>query len=97
MKRKIKMAVDVLMTAALLFLMGYQFWGEMAHEWVGAGMSVLFLAHHILNGSWHKTPAYLRLILGLSADEPAPGAALERSPGYGKEKIPCGSPWLSLS
>lgn len=54
MKRKMKMAVDVLMTAALLFLMGYQFWGEMAHEWVGAGMFVLFLAHHILNGSWHK-------------------------------------------
>lgn len=54
MKGKIKMAVDVLMTAALLFLMGYQFWGEKAHEWVGAGMFVLFLAHHILNGSWHK-------------------------------------------
>lgn len=54
MKGKIKMAVDVLMTAALLFLMGYQFWGEMAHEWVGAGMFVLFLAHHILNGNWHK-------------------------------------------
>lgn len=54
MKRKIKMAVDVLMTAALLFLMGYQFWGGKAHEWVGAGMFVLFLAHHILNGSWHK-------------------------------------------
>lgn len=54
MKGKIKMAVDVLMTAALLFLMGYQFWGETAHEWVGAGMFVLFLAHHILNGSWYK-------------------------------------------
>ena len=48
------MAVDVLMTAALLFLMGYQFWGGTAHEWVGAGMFVLFLTHHILNGSWHK-------------------------------------------
>ena len=54
MKGKIKMAVDVLMTAALLFLMGYQFWGETAHEWVGAGMFALFLAHHILNGGWHK-------------------------------------------
>ena len=54
MKGKLKMTVDVLMTAALLFLMGYQFWGEMAHEWVGAGMFALFLAHHILNGSWHK-------------------------------------------
>ena len=37
MKGKIKMAVDVLMTAALLFLTGYQFWGETAHEWVGQG------------------------------------------------------------
>ena len=54
MKGKIKMTIDVLMTAALLFLMGYQFWGETAHEWVGAGMFVLFLLHHILNGSWHK-------------------------------------------
>ena len=53
-KGKVKMAVDMLMTAALLFLMGYQFWGETAHEWVGAGMFALFLAHHILNGSWHK-------------------------------------------
>lgn len=54
MKGKIKVAVDVLMTATLLFLTGYQFWGETAHEWVGAGMFVLFLAHHILNGSWLK-------------------------------------------
>lgn len=54
MKGKMKMAVDVLMTAALLFLMGYQFWGETAHEWAGAGMFALFLAHHILNGNWHK-------------------------------------------
>ena len=54
MKGKIKIAVDVLMTAALLFLMGYQFWGETAHEWVGAGMFELFLVHHILNGNWHK-------------------------------------------
>ena len=54
MKGKIKMVVDMLMTAALLFLMGYQFWGDTAHEWVGAGMFVLFLVHHILNGSWQK-------------------------------------------
>lgn len=32
-----KIAVDTLMTAALLFLMGYQSWGETAHEWVGQG------------------------------------------------------------
>lgn len=43
------------MTLALLFLMGYHFWGEILHEWVGAGMLLLFIAHHILNGHWYKT------------------------------------------
>ena len=37
---KVKLAVDVLMTLALLFLMGYQIWGETAHEWAGAGMPI---------------------------------------------------------
>ncbi len=49
-----KIIVDVLMTLALLFSMGYQLWGKTAHEWSGAGMLVLFLAHHILNRSWYK-------------------------------------------
>lgn len=53
-RTKIKLTVDVLMTLALLFVMGYQFWGEVAHEWVGAGMFVLFSAHHLLNLNWHK-------------------------------------------
>ncbi len=51
----IKLAIDILMTLALLFVMGYQFWGEAPHEWVGAGMFFLFIAHHILNGNWHKS------------------------------------------
>lgn len=54
-KAVIKLAVDVFMTLALLFLMGYHLWGEAPHEWVGAGMLVLFIAHHILNGHWYKT------------------------------------------
>lgn len=54
-KAVIKIAVDVLMTLTLLFLMGYHFWGEALHEWVGAGMLILFVAHHILNGHWYKT------------------------------------------
>ena len=54
-KAVIKLAVDVFMTLALLFLMGYQFWGEAPHEWVGAGLFLLFVAHHLLNGRWHKT------------------------------------------
>ncbi len=51
----IKLAVDILMTLALLFLMGYHLWGEALHEWVGAGMLLLFIAHHILNGHWHQS------------------------------------------
>lgn len=51
----IKLAVDVLMTLAMLFLMGYHFWGEILHEWVGAGMFLLFILHHILNGYWYKS------------------------------------------
>ncbi|WP_278942764.1 DUF4405 domain-containing protein [Anaerotruncus colihominis] len=50
-----KIIVDVLMTLALLFLEGYHLWGEAAHEWAGAGMLALFLAHHLLNRSWYKS------------------------------------------
>ena len=53
-KSKIKLAVDLLMTLTLLFLMGYQLWGETAHEWAGTGMFVLFLAHHLLNFGWYR-------------------------------------------
>ena len=54
-KTVIKLSVDILMMLALFFLMGYHFWGEALHEWVGAGMLLLFIAHHILNGYWYKT------------------------------------------
>lgn len=44
-----KIAVDVLMTAALLFLMTYERIGQAAHEWLGIGSFFLFVLHHILN------------------------------------------------
>ncbi len=53
-KTAVKFGVDILMTLALLFVMGYQFWGDMAHEWVGTGMFMLFISHHILNLHWYK-------------------------------------------
>lgn len=53
-KARLKIVIDVLMTLALLFLMGYQFWGDAVHEWAGAGMFVLFVVHHILNRNWYK-------------------------------------------
>ena len=48
-KARLKVGIDILMTFLLLFLMGYQFWGETAHEWAGTLMLLLFIAHHILN------------------------------------------------
>lgn len=53
-KPKLKWTLDVLMTIALLFLMGYQFWGEASHEWIGAGMFVLFIGHQVCNLNWYK-------------------------------------------
>ncbi len=53
-KAIIKIIIDILMTAALLFTSGYQLWGETLHEWVGAGLFVLFITHHILNWNWYK-------------------------------------------
>lgn len=54
-KARLKVGVDALMTLALLFLMGYQFWGDAAHEWAGAGMFVLWIVHHLLNWNWYKS------------------------------------------
>lgn len=42
-KQCAKILVDVLMTAGLLILMGYHFWGDTAHEWVGAGCPYICL------------------------------------------------------
>lgn len=53
-KAIIKISVDLLMTVMLLFVSGYQLWGESAHEWAGAGLFVLFIIHHVLNWNWHK-------------------------------------------
>ena len=53
-KAAFKLTVDLLMMFGLLFLMGYQFWGEVFHERVGTGMFFLFIIHHILNRHWHN-------------------------------------------
>lgn len=53
-KSTLKIITDMFMTLLLLFLMGYQLWGDIAHEWAGTAMFVLFIAHHLLNFNWHK-------------------------------------------
>lgn len=53
-KRKFQIATDMLMIVMLPFLMAYQLIGEAIHEWIGMGMFLLFLCHHLLNRNWHK-------------------------------------------
>lgn len=52
-KMKIKMGIDLLMEVVLLCLMSYQITGELLHEWFGAGLLILFIAHNILNIRWY--------------------------------------------
>lgn len=53
-KLKCKIVIDMVMTALLLFLMARQITGDLAHEWLGAAMFVLWIAHHILNRNWYS-------------------------------------------
>ena len=74
----IKRIVDAAMTVLLLCLMAYQVTGEMAHEWIGMGMTVLVIVHQILNRKWYgalfkgkynpyrSTTAILNILLMLS-------------------------------
>lgn len=52
--KKIAMRViDVLMAAALLLLMAMQVTQQQLHEYIGIGMFVLVIAHHILNRKYY--------------------------------------------
>lgn len=53
-KANLKRAVDFLMTLLLPALMAFQITGRKLHEWLGAGMLILSLAHTILNFKWYK-------------------------------------------
>ena len=50
---KIKRCVDVMLTLVLLFLMAYQVTGDALHEWLGIGMTVIVIAHQVLNRKWY--------------------------------------------
>ena len=47
-----KILIDIGMTICLLLLMPYSLLSEIAHEWIGMAMLVLFISHHILNHKW---------------------------------------------
>ena len=49
----VKRIVDIGLTLVLLCAMAYQVTGEVAHEWIGIGMTVLVIFHQILNRRWY--------------------------------------------
>ena len=55
MKKKFigKIIVDMIMTVLLLLLMGRQLTGDFVHEWMGTGIFILWIIHHILNWNWY--------------------------------------------
>ena len=53
LRQMIKMAVDLLMTALLFPLMAFHLTGRAAHEWIGAGMFLLFLLLQCIYGLRH--------------------------------------------
>lgn len=54
-KRKLQIVTDIVMTILLPLLMSYQLIGEATHEWIGIGMFLILVFHHLLNQQWHKT------------------------------------------
>lgn len=95
MKRKMRWSIDILMTLALFFLMGYHFWGETAHEWAGAGMFVLFIAHQILNRGWYQSLFCGKYTLRASHNACPSGTGELRSSRYtlraSRNACPCGA------
>lgn len=48
----LKMIIDMMLILGLLFLMPYEMVGEAAHEWIGTGLFLLLVIHHVLNRRW---------------------------------------------
>ena len=49
-----KIIIDILMLMTMPFLMAYMLVGEKLHEWLGTGIFILFILHHVLNFRWIK-------------------------------------------
>ena len=54
LNKRLRIAIDSGMVLLLPLLMVYSLVGEAAHEYLGIGMFLLFIAHHILNIAWWK-------------------------------------------
>ncbi len=53
MKKRFRIALDILMTALMPVLMAYSLVGEALHEIVGSAIFILFIVHQVLNRKWY--------------------------------------------
>jgi len=50
--KKTRIVIDILMIAAMPFLVAYSLIGDDVHEVIGVGIFALFIIHHIINWRW---------------------------------------------
>lgn len=103
MNRKLvlKIVLDLLMTILLLVLMARQITVDTAHEWLGAGMMILWITHHILNRRWYGN-LFKALEFSRSCQLPRKTVILEKSIkvlvnrflSARKQRSPCAMRWI---
>jgi hypothetical protein len=49
-----RIIIDLAMTILLLCAYAYRIIGDIAHEWIGISVFILFIAHNIVNWRWYK-------------------------------------------
>ena len=54
LKQKSRIALDIAMTILLIAAHAYRITGDIAHEWIGVSVFVLFIAHNVINYRWYK-------------------------------------------
>lgn len=54
LNKKVRMAADCALVLLLPLLMAYSLVGEVAHEYLGIVMALLFVIHHWVNAAWWK-------------------------------------------
>ncbi|MCL1932072.1 MAG: DUF4405 domain-containing protein [Treponema sp.] len=50
----VRIIIDLCMTILLLCAYAYRIIGDIAHEWIGVFVFVLFIAHNVINYRWYK-------------------------------------------
>jgi hypothetical protein len=49
-----RLILDFAMTILILFAMAYRITGDVAHEWIGIAVTLLFIVHNAINWRWYR-------------------------------------------